>query len=66
MLNLQLRKSFGRKENNGIYLSKDGYLIKKFEKPTERLNLKQRNYSLIANIPNIKKIYMLVLLQLKS
>lgn len=55
-------KALGRKENNGIYLSKDGYLIEKFEKPTEeKIKSKAEEINtLIANIPNIRKYYMLV------
>lgn len=54
-------KALGKKENNGVYLGKDNYLLEKFEKPTEKnFETKTNEINSIANISDIDKYFMLV------
>ena len=55
-------KILGKKENNGVYLGKDGYLLEKFEKPEEKdvkAKIDKIN-SFASNISNVDKYFMLV------
>lgn len=54
-------QALGKRENNGVYLGKDEYLLEKFEKPKD-VDLKSKVdeiNSLISNIPNINKYFIL-------
>lgn len=52
----------GKKENNNVYLGKDGYLLEKFEKPNVRdmENKVQAINSFANSIPNVNMYFMLV------
>lgn len=52
----------GKKENNNVYLGKDGYLLEKFEKPNIRdmENKVQAINSFANSIPDINMYFMLV------
>ena len=55
-------KVLGKKENNGVYLGKDGYLMEKFEKPSEgdlKSKVDEIN-SMISNMENVNKYFILV------
>ena len=55
-------KVSGKKENNGVYLGKDGYLMEKFEKPSEGVFKSKVDdiNSLVSNMPNMNKYFILV------
>lgn len=55
-------KALGKKENNGVYLAKDGYLIDKFEEPGEsELKSKVEEVNkLVDTIPKVDKYFLLV------
>lgn len=55
-------KILGKKENNGVFLGKDGYLLEKFEKPKEKdVKSKIDNiHSFASNMSNVDKYFMLV------
>ncbi|MCY6484119.1 DHHW family protein [Clostridium aestuarii] len=54
-------RSIGKKENNGVYLGKDGFLIEKFTPDIKRVkkNISSIN-SFAASTPNLNKYFMLV------
>ncbi len=55
-------KVLGKKENNGVYLAKDGYLMEKFKKPKEedlRDKVDEIN-SFFSNMRNVNMFFMLV------
>lgn len=58
----EIEKALGKKENNGVYLGKDGYLIQKFVKPEARdvTNRIQAVNNFDRLTPNIPKFFMLV------
>lgn len=55
-------KALGKKENNGVYLARDGYLMEKFEKPEENhLKSKVDEINLnFSNMPNVDAFFVLV------
>ncbi|MCF6461322.1 hypothetical protein C3E88_09675 [Clostridium sp. Cult3] len=55
-------KIWGKKENNGVYIGKDGYLLEKFQNPSEEdFESKVAEINDIAiNLPNVNKYFMLV------
>jgi hypothetical protein len=55
-------KALGKKENNGVYLARDGYLMEKFEKPEEK-HLKSKVDEInsnFSNMPNVDAFFILV------
>ena len=55
-------KILGKRENNGVYMGKDGYLLEKFQNPSEEdFESKVAEINDIAtNLPNVDKYFMLV------
>ena len=55
-------KALGKKENNGVYLGKDGYLMEKFEKPSEKIFKSKVDdiNALVSNMENVNKYFILV------
>ena len=55
-------KILGKKENNGVYLGKDGYLLEKFEEPKkENIKFKVDAINLFtSNMPDVDKYFILV------
>ncbi|MBK3497351.1 hypothetical protein JFL43_21520 [Viridibacillus sp. YIM B01967] len=57
-----MERTIGKKENNGVYIGKDGFLLQKFSKPEEqdvKSKIEAINNFHLAN-PNVKKHVMLV------
>ncbi len=54
-------KALGKKENNGVYLGKDGYLMEKFKKPSEKIFKSKVDdiNSLVSNMLNANKYFIL-------
>ncbi|MFJ7979996.1 DHHW family protein [Lysinibacillus xylanilyticus] len=55
-------RTIGKKENNGVYIGKNGYLLQKFNKPEDqdvKSNIEALNDFHLAN-PNVQKYVMLV------
>lgn len=56
-----IERIIGKKENNGVYLAKDGFLIQTFNKPNnENVKEKIETVNSLARIPNVNKYFMLV------
>ena len=55
-------KALGKKENNEVYLGKDGYLMEKFKKPSEEIFKSKidKINSFASNMQNVDKYFMLV------